>query len=128
MWGHYNSVNYQIVMYLLSRIMIASVRLLASRGVQPFARVTFARAYPWLAAGTWALVMWLYEAHSKMLHPSLAGSMDFLYHDANTWPRGLLDFAPSRQMLLILAIVAGSKWNGSVVQTVSSLFDLRERI
>ncbi len=127
-WGNYNSVNFQIVMYLLSRIIIASVRLVASRGVRPFSLVTFDKAYPMLAAGTWAVVMWLFENHPKTLHPSLAGSMDFLYHDANAWPGGLVDFAPSRQLLLIFAVVAASKWNGSLQSTLSAMFDLRERI
>jgi hypothetical protein len=39
-WGSPTAVNSQIVMYLVSRIIIATIKTLASRKVQPFAAVT----------------------------------------------------------------------------------------
>lgn len=39
-WGKPTAVNQQIVMYLLSRIIIATIKTLASRKVQPFCSVT----------------------------------------------------------------------------------------
>lgn len=82
-WSRYSSVNYQIVMYLLSRVLIALVRALAKRGVYPFAAVTFKQVYPVLAVLTWATVMYIYETDASVLHPSLAASMHDIYRAAN---------------------------------------------
>ncbi len=39
-WGTPTAVNQQIVMYLLSRIAIAAVKVIAARGVRPFSSLT----------------------------------------------------------------------------------------
>ena len=39
-WGTPTAINQQIVMYLLSRIIIAAIKVLASRRVQPFCSVS----------------------------------------------------------------------------------------
>jgi peroxisomal membrane protein 4 len=83
-WSHYSTVNLQIVLYLLSRVLMGSVRLAAKRGVAPFSRFTFAGVYPWLAVAVWGAVMALYELDKGVLHPSLATSMDEIYAVANT--------------------------------------------
>lgn len=83
-WGKYNSVNYQIVLYLFSRIIMALFRVIAARGVQPFASFSFPQLYPYLAATVWAVVMSLFETNRWSLHKSLSASMDFLYHDSNS--------------------------------------------
>lgn len=111
-WGNYNTVNFQIVLYLLSRVVVALVRLLAKKGVLPFRNFSFKPTYPWLASATWAVVMWLFEFHSDTLHGSLVASMKYLYHDSNSWasPR---DFAPSAPALAMAAAI---------------LFDFRHRL
>ncbi|KAJ1488545.1 hypothetical protein T484DRAFT_1782750 [Baffinella frigidus] len=74
-WAKHSSVNEQIALYLLSRVTIAAVKLLAKGQVQPFCKVNYAQAYPYFAAGVWAAVMWLFEMHPKLLQPSLEMSM-----------------------------------------------------
>lgn len=94
-WGKYSSVNYQIVMYLLSRIIISVVKVLAARGYKPFTDHKFNSVYPALATVVWASVMWLYENERSTLHPSLSKSMDFLYDESCKWTNGVADFLPS---------------------------------
>lgn len=91
----------QIVLYLLSRIIIAWCKNLAAQGVKPFCMTTFKSAYPFLAAAVWANVMYLFEARRGTLHKSLARSMDFLYHDSNRW-QTLSDFLPSPATVAVL--------------------------
>lgn len=91
----------QIVLYLLSRIIIGFCKTMAAQGVQPFCSTTFDKAYPYLATVVWACVMWLFENRRFSLHRSLAVSMDFLYHDANTWKK-LADFLPSPATVAVL--------------------------
>lgn len=93
-WGHNTRVNYQIVLYLFSRVAVGITMRLARHGYPPFASFKFDATYPWLAASVWALVMWLFETRPDVVHPSLRRSMDFLYHDSNSWA-GAADFAPS---------------------------------
>lgn len=95
-WGKYNGVNYQMIMYLLSRVLIAFANILAEKKIQPFASFSFKGTYPWLATAVWACVMWQYEYYSPALHSSLARSMDFLYHDSAGWPAAKIStrFAP----------------------------------
>jgi peroxisomal membrane protein 4 len=94
-WANYSSVNYQIVMYLFSRIIISTVKLFAAKGYQPFTQYCFVNVYPVFATCTWATVMWLYENHADTLHPSLRKSMDFLYNESCEWKNGVRDFLPS---------------------------------
>jgi peroxisomal membrane protein 4 len=87
-WSPYSNLNFQIVLYLLSRVLVAACKSLARRGVQPFANVTFPRAYPVLAVATWAAVMYLFEADPASLHPSLASSMREIYAPPINSPEG----------------------------------------
>lgn len=103
-WGRYSSVNFQIVMYLLSRVVISTARVLAARGVAPFAGHRFQHVYPLLATAVWASVMYLYENESALLHPSLRRSMEFLYDESCRWERGLVDFLPSPATAAVLVL------------------------
>lgn len=40
-WGQYSNVNYQITLYVLSRVVVASVKLAAEKGMYPFSEFTF---------------------------------------------------------------------------------------
>ena len=104
-WSGYTSINYQIVLYLLSRILIACVSLAAKKGIMPFTMCTFSKVYPVLAVSLWATVMWLFENAPESLHPSLKRSMDFLYHDSNTWKEGVMDFLPSPATAIVCAAI-----------------------
>eukprot|EP00644_Phytophthora_capsici_P000005 jgi/Phyca11/99637/e_gw1.4.173.1 len=94
-WGRYSSVNFQIIMYLMSRSLISVVRALADRGYRPFAQHHFKHVYPLLATVVWACVMWLYENEPHTLHPSLLKSMQFLYDESCRWKDGVVEFLPS---------------------------------
>jgi peroxisomal membrane protein 4 len=80
-WGRYSGVNYQLLLYLASRIVVASMKLASEKGIRPFSsqRFRFPRVYPWAAAGIWGTVMMLFEEFPDMLHPSLKRSMDEIY-------------------------------------------------
>ncbi|OWZ21165.1 Cell division protein kinase [Phytophthora megakarya] len=94
-WGRYSGVNFQIVLYLISRVLISVVRVLAAKGYQPLAQYHFKHVYPLLATVVWASVMWIYENEPHTLHPSLLKSMQFLYDESCRWKDGLVDFLPS---------------------------------
>ena len=107
------------------------VRLLSSKGVEPFASYNFKQVYPVAATGIWAVVLWLFEYHPDKLHPSLAKvglapffrfapslfyffppppprnarpqSMVELYHDSNTWRAGWRDFIPTPASAMVIA-------------------------
>jgi Peroxisomal membrane protein 24. len=82
-------VNYQITLYLLSRILVGGAQRLADKtGI-----LKDANAYPILAAVCWALVMFLYEDDASTLQPSLKSSMDFLYRDSEQY-KSWADFVP----------------------------------
>eukprot|EP00804_Cyclotella_cryptica_P017695 CCRYP_020686-RB/>CCRYP_020686-RB protein AED:0.36 eAED:0.36 QI:144/1/1/1/0/0/6/381/250 len=80
-WGRYSGVNYQLLLYLVSRILVASIKLASEKGVWPFSskRLMFPKVYPWAAAGIWGTVMMLFEEFPDVLHPSLKRSMDEIY-------------------------------------------------
>mmetsp|Transcript_14580 Transcript_14580/g.21377 ORF Transcript_14580/g.21377 Transcript_14580/m.21377 type:complete len:294 (+) Transcript_14580:116-997(+) len=90
-WGNPSSINYQIVLYLLSRILMGSLSLAKEKYITHnkaipiafFKRLksctTFDKMYPLLAAGVWAIVMVLFEEYPHVLHPSLRRSMDEIY-------------------------------------------------
>ncbi|EQC30609.1 hypothetical protein SDRG_11664 [Saprolegnia diclina VS20] len=102
-WSKYSNVNYQIVMYLFSRVLIGLVKLLSARGAPILRDYAFPEVYPVLACATWAIVMWLFECHGQVLHPSLKKSMEFLYHDANSWG-SIEDFLPSPATVAVCAL------------------------
>lgn len=82
-------VNYQITLYLLSRILVGGAQHLSNK-TGLFKDVN---AYPVLTAVCWALVMFLYEDDSSTLQPSLRYSMDFLYKDSEKF-ESWADFVP----------------------------------
>lgn len=94
-WGRYSNVNFQIVMYLMSRVLVSVVKVLAAKGYNPFAQYQFKQVYPLFATIVWASVMWLYENQGATLHPSLRKSMEYLYDESCRWENGLADFLPS---------------------------------
>lgn len=84
-WGHSSSLNYNIVLYLLARIIVGQAQIFAKQGVWPFNKFSvsstnstwpsqadtheqFEQVYPFLAAAVWAVVQWQFEAHRSQCH------------------------------------------------------------
>lgn len=80
-WGKYSSINYQIVLYLTSRILTGLIFLAREKNVPPFSwkMCKFDNVYPVKAAVVWGSVMALFETYPHVLHPSLKKSMDEVY-------------------------------------------------
>ena len=89
-------------LYLLSRIIVASTIVASNNGVPFMKDIDFQTAYPYLASIVWGIVLWLFEFHHDALQASLASSMDFLYHDSNSWAAGTSDFFPTPATSAIL--------------------------
>jgi len=84
-WGRYSSVNYQLILYLASRILVGCIKLAREKGIRPFSwkKLEFANSYPYGAAVIWGTVMMLFEEYPEVLHPSLRRSMDEIYRFAS---------------------------------------------
>lgn len=80
-WGNYTSVNYQIVLYLTSRILVGLSTLASENNIPPFCwkGMTKKNVYPFKAAFVWSVVMVLFEYCPNVLHSSLKRSMDEIY-------------------------------------------------
>ncbi|CAF1653192.1 unnamed protein product, partial [Didymodactylos carnosus] len=81
-FNEHNSVNEQIILYLLSRITVGFARYLQKRSLLP---KTQRPLFPWFAAFIWGVVLWLFESHRETLQPSLRSSMTYLYDNSNHW-------------------------------------------
>nr|XP_031543775.1 peroxisomal membrane protein 4 isoform X1 [Vicugna pacos] len=81
-FGNNSTINSQINMYLMSRILFALCRLGVEKGYIPEPRWEPSRLFNGLV---WGLVLWLFEYHRPTLQPSLQSSMTYLYEDSNVW-------------------------------------------
>ncbi|KAH6574386.1 hypothetical protein BASA60_005556 [Batrachochytrium salamandrivorans] len=61
--------------------MVGLAKLAVKRGLIPKPKHSF----PVFAAGTWALVMWLFRHDRDTLQKSLQSSMQYLYNDSNVF-------------------------------------------
>ena len=91
-WRDKNTINQQIVFYLLSRVIEGSAKRLQKSGMVPFVPETF-QAFPWLSMIVWGIVMYLFEDDKSVLQGSLQSSMTFLYKDSDR-VAGWRDFIP----------------------------------
>ena len=100
-WGRYSSINYQIVLYLTSRVMVALFQRLTTTTIvqqhqqqhveEPKSLSTMLscrqaikdRIYSLSAATIWGMVMFLFEDSPECLHPSLRSSMDEIYRHSS---------------------------------------------
>uniref|UniRef100_A0A7S0HPF9 Peroxisomal membrane protein 4 n=1 Tax=Hanusia phi TaxID=3032 RepID=A0A7S0HPF9_9CRYP len=121
-WANFSSVNEQICLYLLSRIILGLFKLMAKRGIYPLNKFNYQQVYPFLASAIWAIVMWIYEVEPKMLQPSLEASMRYLYTDSNSWARRET-FLPSLASVVILGSIFWMKR-----RSMSDLWDLKKRV
>lgn len=72
------SVNNQIILYLLARVLVGAGEKLTKQEVIP--KMKF---YPILASLVWGLVMFLFEDDKKNLQSSLSSSMNFIYKESD---------------------------------------------
>ena len=77
-FGNKTSVNYQIILYIFSRVIVGTAEHLAENKILPNWN-----AYPLLAAVCWSIVMFLFEDDPSILQNSLASSMQFLYKESD---------------------------------------------
>lgn len=91
-WGRYSSINNQIVLYLIPRIIEAVVLLAREKKISPFhwKLFNFDNVYPIKATIVWAIVMALFESNPHVLHPSLEQSMNEIYRYG---PKTMTSFA-----------------------------------
>lgn len=93
MFGRSSAITTQINMYVMSRVIFGSLRLLVVKGwIGDWEK---GRGYTLYAGVVWALVMALFEAQPDVLQRSLSSSMQYLYHDSDKPPQpseGLLDW------------------------------------
>eukprot|EP00051_Salpingoeca_urceolata_P031638 m.494946 g.494946 ORF g.494946 m.494946 type:complete len:203 (-) comp42424_c0_seq1:228-836(-) len=82
-FGENNPINMQINLYLLSRVMAALVRVLDQRGM--FSALSSPVWFRLFGAGVWAFALCLFEMRPETLQKSLQSSMEYLYHDSETW-------------------------------------------
>jgi peroxisomal membrane protein 4 len=73
-WAKRSSVNVQIMLYLLSRNLLAISTLLSNKYFPEFSY-----GFSMVSMLVWGLVMYLFEAHPSALQSSLKQSMDFIY-------------------------------------------------
>lgn len=80
-WGRYSSINNQIVLYLIPRVIEAMVLLAREKKISPFhwKFFNFSNVYGIKATIVWAAVMALFETYPHVLHPSLEKSMNEIY-------------------------------------------------
>lgn len=79
-WGDSTSVNQQMLLYLSSRILLATWKRLTDVRIP----------LPVVAAAIWGAVMYLFEDDPDVLHPSLKASMNEIYrfsHIVARWKR-----------------------------------------
>lgn len=81
-WKDKNSINQQIVFYLLSRVLEGTAKKLQKAGKMPFVSDKF-EAFPWVSMIVWGLVMYLFEDDKSVLQGSLQSSMTFLYKESD---------------------------------------------
>jgi peroxisomal membrane protein 4 len=84
-WGKYSSINYQIVLYLTSRVIVGLWKRFHSSEIFPtklknvISESHHDNSYVVAAAAVWGAVMFLFEESADVLHPSLKTSMDEIY-------------------------------------------------
>ena len=68
-----------MILYLLSRVIMAAAKAGVKRGVLVAPKQA---THPYVAAVTWAAIMWLFYNEKETVHPSLRSSMVYLYDNA----------------------------------------------
>jgi peroxisomal membrane protein 4 len=88
MWSKKTNVNMQIMLYLLSRNILAVANIISEKYFPKFEG-----GFPITSIIVWGIVMFLFEWQPKALQNSLKSSMDFIYKDSNKYT-SWTDFVP----------------------------------
>jgi peroxisomal membrane protein 4 len=89
-----DAVNSQIIYYLISRVLMGSMRCLYKSNVTIQSSInSIVKALPivpkglhaWQAILAWGMVMWLWEKDAEVLQRTLKQSMDYLYKADGEW-------------------------------------------
>lgn len=95
-----DSVNSQIVYYLISRVLIGGLKHIYKTNATLQASINsiskkFAIGstsfHAWQAMLAWGMVMWLWESDADVLQRTLKQSMDYLYREDGEW-KGWMQF------------------------------------
>lgn len=86
-WARKTSVNQQIMLFLLSRDILAGANIICEKVK------TDINGFPLATMLVWAIVMFLFEYKPQSLQGSLLSSMKFLYHESDKW-NNWKDFIP----------------------------------
>ena len=84
-WGrNYSSIHYQILLYLIPRVLIGTLKLLKEEYLPKNMLIlqdatSFTNAYPIISSLVWAIVMTLFEKFPHTLQSSLRNSMYEIY-------------------------------------------------
>lgn len=73
-----SSINYQIILYLLSRVVVGGVQRFAKKK-----KIGKMRFFPYLAMICWASGMVLFEIDQKALQSSMASSLVYLFKESD---------------------------------------------
>ena len=117
-WRKPTPINLQVTFYLLSRVIIAVIRTLASKNIYPFNQFSYNNVLPYITICTWSIVMYLWENPTtrSIMHPSLARSMDDIYLAAD---QDALSF--TQQLFYFFTTNTGSNTSTTEMSTLSSI-------
>lgn len=87
-WKNKSNVNMQIMLYLLSRNILAISNIISEKYIP-----NFQYGFSITSILVWGVVMFLFEYEPKALQNSLKSSMDFIYKDSDTL-KNWRDFIP----------------------------------
>jgi peroxisomal membrane protein 4 len=82
------AVNMQIMLYLLSRDILALANIVSNNYMNGWSGFTLT------SMTVWGIVMFLFEYNSKLLQSSLTASMNFIYKESDKKYESILDFIP----------------------------------
>ncbi len=86
-WARKTPVNQQIMLFLLSRDLLAGANILSEKINSKF------NGFPLASMLVWGFVMFLFEYKPESLQGSLLSSMEFIYKDSDKW-KNWKDFIP----------------------------------
>lgn len=95
-----SSINYQIILYLLSRVMVGIVQRFAKK--RKIGKMKF---FPYLAMFCWASVLIIFENNQKVLQSSLASSLEFLFKNSEQPLKSWLELIPFEKPMILDKII-----------------------
>ena len=125
-WASPSVISYQILLYVLARVIISAGRLAAEARGTPFEGLSFRTVYPSMAVGVWVAVMLLFEYRPDVLQGSMRRSMEALYHFDGP-ELGAGDLMPSPMWCGVAAFVVAWAYRSGGAAAVLDAFAVRPR-